>query len=79
MPKPDGSLRKFTLSRESRVLLAAALLALGTGVTTARAQSDLASVKARADQGDPEALNALGTAYANGQGVPQDFAESLKL
>jgi TPR repeat protein len=44
-----------------------------------RAQTDLAAIQARADQDDPEALNALANAYANGQRVPQDLAEALRL
>ena len=67
------------LSRKSRALLAAAIMALGGGVATTRAQADLAATRARAGQGDPEALNALGSAYANGQGVAQDFVEALRL
>ncbi len=40
---------------------------------------DLAAIRARAEQGDAESVNELGNAYANGTGVPQDFAEGLRL
>ena len=54
-------------------------MALGPGAPSARpAQIDLATLQARAAAGEPEALNALGNAYANGQGVPQNTAEALK-
>src|SRR5712692_8709765 len=36
------------------------------------------SLKKRAAQGDAEAQFSLGIMYANGQGVPQDYAEALK-
>jgi TPR repeat protein len=32
-----------------------------------------------ADQGDPAAQNNLGIMYKDGQGVPQDYAEALRL
>ncbi len=44
----------------------------------AHAQIDIAAVQAQAKQGDPGALTALGTAYASGQGVPQDFGKALQ-
>lgn len=48
-------------------------------VGVAGAQLDLAAVRGRAEQGDPEALNALGNAFTFGQGVAQDYAEGLRL
>lgn len=78
MPNPAGPRSSYILSRKNRALLAAALVALGTTQPQLRAQTDLTAVRARAEQGDPEALNALGNAYANGQGVPQSFAEALR-
>jgi TPR repeat protein/nucleoid-associated protein YgaU len=60
-------------------LIAAVLLALGPGGEAGWAQADLATIRSRAEQGDPEALNALGNAHANGAGVPQDFAGALRL
>lgn len=42
------------------------------------AQSDLATWRVRASEGDAEALNALGNAYALGQGVPRDDNEALR-
>jgi len=43
-----------------------------------RAQGDVSAVRTRADQGDPEALNGLANAYANGQGVIQNLAEAIR-
>ncbi len=62
MPNHAGATRHFAISRKNRALLAAALVALGPAHSSLRAQADLAAVKARADQGDPEALNALANA-----------------
>jgi len=42
------------------------------------AQTDLATWRTRAAQGDAEALNALGNAHALGQGVPRDDNEALR-
>ena len=68
----------FTLTVKQRALLAAALVALGPAVWPVRAQGDVAAVRTRADQGDPEALNSLANAYANGQGVIQNLAEAIR-
>ena len=43
----------------------------------ARAQAPLAETRQHADQGDADAQNNLGLVYANGEGVPQDFAEAV--
>ena len=67
------------LSRRQCALLAAALLALPAGALPLRAQVDLATVRARAEQGDAEALNVLGNAFSQGQGVPQDLTEAVRL
>lgn len=67
------------LPRRQCALLAAALLALPVGLPPLRAQVDLATVRARAEQGDAEALNVLGNAFSQGQGVPQDVAEAVRL
>jgi hypothetical protein len=37
------------------------------------------SLKNRAAQGDTEAQNTLGRMYAEGKGIPQDYAEAHKL
>ena len=37
-----------------------------------------AALRAKAEQGDPDAQNALGNLYTAGQGVAQDFAEAMK-
>ncbi|MSU25007.1 MAG: sel1 repeat family protein [Opitutus sp.] len=79
MPNLAASSSSLALSKKHRALLAAALLALGPGVFPARAQIDLATLRTRADQGDPDALNALGNAYASGQGVPANLAEAIRL
>ena len=60
------------LSRRQLALIAAALLTLGPAAGPAAAQGSLAALQARADEGDPSALNTLGNAYANGQGVARD-------
>ncbi|MDO8544331.1 MAG: LysM peptidoglycan-binding domain-containing protein [Opitutaceae bacterium] len=78
MLKTPGPVRNSPISRRNRALLTAALVALGTVSPVVRAQADLATIRARAEQGEPEALNALGNAYANGAGVPQDFAQALR-
>ena len=81
MRKPVASSSKFALSKKSRALLAAALVALGSAVGPLRAQSvDLATIRVRADQGDAEALNVLGNLFANGQGgVARDLTEAMRL
>jgi TPR repeat protein len=43
----------------------------------AKAEVDVAVLRSRADQGDAAAANVLGTAYVNGQGVPQDYQAAL--
>ena len=51
-------------------------------MSPAPAQVDLATVRARADQGDPEALNALGNAFANAgkqQAAVEQYREALRL
>src|SRR5882762_4779348 len=56
-------------------------MALGPGFGPLRAQTlDLATVQARAGQGDPEALNVLGNLLANGQGgMARNVPEALRL
>ncbi len=71
---------QFFLSKRQRAVLLAALLALGPGLPVLPAQTvDLATIRARAQAGDPEALNALANLHVNGQGVPQDDAEAIRL
>src|SRR5690606_27343416 len=72
------SLRSFRLSRRYRALWTAALLGLGICVGMASAQVDIEAVRTRAGRGEPEALNALGNAYANGVGVPKDDATAIR-
>src|SRR5262245_4550970 len=43
------------------------------------AEIDLALLRARAASGSGQALNELGNAYANGEGVPQDLPEAIRL
>ena len=70
-------LLKIRSFRRSAVLCLA--VGLGWGANPAlRAQTDLAAVRAQAKKGVPAALTALGTAYASGQGVPQDYAKALQ-
>ncbi|HET7536962.1 MAG TPA: hypothetical protein VFJ90_10940, partial [Candidatus Didemnitutus sp.] len=63
-----------------RALRVLAFLAFCFAAHTASAQTSATSdpIRIRADAGDPEAQNAVGNAYANGQGVPQDLTEALK-
>ena len=79
MRNPVASSANFTLTKKQRALLAAALVALSSSAWPAHAQTDLATVRTRAEQGDPEALNALANAYANGQGVAQNIPEAIRL
>ncbi len=58
------------------------VILLGTlGLLPARAETpsavDLAQVRAKAEQSDPDAQNTLGNAYSNARGVNQDFAAAL--
>jgi TPR repeat protein len=55
-----------------------ALLAGPTAPVGGAEGTDIAALKAQAEGGNPEALNALGNAYANGEGVAQDFAASMR-
>ncbi|HND62898.1 MAG TPA: tetratricopeptide repeat protein, partial [Opitutaceae bacterium] len=66
------------LTKRQLALIAAALLALGPAVGVSRAATDLTTIRAQADQGDPEALNTLGNAYANGQGVAQSYPDAIR-
>jgi hypothetical protein len=59
------------------ITLAAVLVALAVG---AQAQTpEIDAVRVRAEAGDAEAQNDLGVRYANGDGVPQDDAEAVRL
>lgn len=60
-------------------MLLAALLTLGPALPLVQAQMDLATIRTRAEAGDPEALNALANLYVNGQGVPQSDTEAWRL
>ena len=62
---------------KKRVLLLAALLVLAPGWGVLLGQSEIQALRERAAHGETEALNELGTAHANGEGVPQDFAAAL--
>ena len=79
MSPPARTNPAFTISRKNRALLTAAFLALGHVAPSSRAQVDIGTIRSRAEQGDPEAINALANAYANGQGVAQNLPEALKL
>ncbi|MBC7367261.1 MAG: SEL1-like repeat protein [Undibacterium sp.] len=77
---PAATSQDFFLTPRQRALLAAALLALGPVLPPTRAQApDPSALRSRAESGDPDALNALGNAYANGQGVAQDYSEAVRL
>jgi TPR repeat protein len=49
-----------------------------SSVLSLRAQDDLKALQAKAEAGDPAALTSLGTAYAAGQGVPQDYSRAMQ-
>jgi TPR repeat protein len=57
------------------LLLALALIAAGC----AEPIPDLQETRALAEQGDAVAQNNLGLMYANGEGVPQDYVEAVRL
>lgn len=76
-----------------RVLLAATLILSTSAINLAVAQTPLSSrpsqprvytadeisdLAAKAAAGDAKAQTALGRAYADGNGVPQDFQEALR-
>ncbi len=67
------------LNQRPRALIAAAVMAGLVDVRPMAAQVNLGSVRARAEQGDAEALNVLGNAFSQGEGVPQDLAEAVRL
>ena len=54
---------------------AVVLVVVTAGVGTAQ-QESIEELRARADAGDAEAQFDLGVLYANGDGVPQDYAEA---
>jgi len=61
----------------TRILSAAVIMAcLAAG--SAQAASDVADLRAAAEQGDAFAQSYLGAMYYNGEGVPQDYAEAVK-
>ena len=57
------------------ILLAAAISTL---LACTSLSSDVKNLRRQANAGDAEAQNRLGVMYANGQGVPQDLAESAR-
>jgi len=52
---------------------------VSTGVSLAEREADPAARTKRAYQGEPEALNALANAYANGHGLPQSYDDAIRL
>gem|GEM_PF-5109316 len=52
------------------------VLAVTPGVC---APPDIAALRKKVADGDTEAMHALGQAYSNGEGLPQDFAAAMKL
>ena len=78
MRKPVGARSSHAVSKHRCAILAAALLALSPLGTPASAQSDLATLRARAAQGEPEAQNALANAYVSDPGSP-NLAEAFRL
>lgn len=80
MPYPVPPSRLQVSTRKGRALAGAALFAtLGWLSGWAQGAPDIGKIRARAEQADVEAQNALGTAYNEGQGgLKQDYAESVK-
>ncbi len=62
----------------ARVALAGFAFNLAPLAPPLPAQGELSAWRERADRGDAEALNALGNAYALGQGVPRDDLEARR-
>jgi len=75
---PVGGRSSHVVSKQRCAILAAALLALAPFCSPAAAQTDLATLRARAAQGEPEAQNALANAYVSDPGT-QNLAEALRL
>lgn len=77
-PNAPSPIRRFY--SPGRVLAAAVLLAsFGWLAGWAQTGPDLEKLRARAEQSDSEAQNALGNAYNEGRaGLKQDYAEALK-
>ncbi len=78
MRNPVGGRSSHVVSKQRCAILAAALLALAPFSFPARAQTDLATLRARAAQGEPEAQNALANAYVGDPGT-QNLGEALRL
>ncbi len=78
MRKPVGARSNHVVSKHRCAILAAALLALAPFCSPAAAQTDLATLRARAAQGEPEAQNALANAYVSDPGT-QNLAEAFRL
>jgi len=57
---------------------AAVVLVVATTVAGTAQQESTDELRARAEQGDAEAQGSLGTIYANGDGVTQDYAEAMR-
>ena len=70
---------RIPAASSANFLLVAACVALGPAVWPARAQADLTTLRARAAQGDAEAIHRLAGAYADGRGVAQNLPEALRL
>lgn len=54
------------------------VLTLIVGLATSALADEAAAIRTLAEQGDAEAQFALGTMYRDGQGVAQDYAETLR-
>ena len=60
------------------VATVAVLVALATGAPVQAQTPELDELRAVAEQGDATAQLNLGVRYANGEGVPQDYAEAVR-
>ena len=74
----SAALTRFCFPAKTGRAIFGAILLGSLGLPAARAQpADLASIRAKAEQADPEAQNTLGNDYTNGLGVKQDYAAAL--
>ena len=59
-----------------RCVFVTLLAVLGAGILAG--QTDVEALRIKAEQGDAVAQTNLGVAYADGEGVPQNYTEALK-
>jgi len=67
------------MTRRWTTFFAAAVLVSATAVVGTAQQESIEELRARAEQGDADAQNNLGIRYDQGEGVPQDDVEAVRL